>query len=279
MSNSSAIKSQILALLGNQRIRLTPSALERQLVRYRLQPCKRIIRSLIKEMVAEGSLLYTNHFNTTHLEVNYNRPFQVSDRIILSQQTCSSTNSNPNAVFINIDQGCAFGIGDHPTTRLSLRGIDLVMQEASKRGSFDGFQALDIGTGSGVLAMAAVGLGAASAVGIDIDQSALYEAGRNIRMNGMDQKIILTTDSLESLVESRFSLVMANLRPPTLKQIIFQIEKVSKPEAYWVFSGCREEGLESVTAMLPSTKTRIFWKEKSCGWAALAVKYERKSAR
>ena len=254
----------------------TPSALERALCNHRSLLSKKLIRSLIKEMVAEGSLLYTNHFNTTHLELNYNRPIQVSDRIILSPHICSSLNSNPKALLIKMDQGSAFGIGDHPTTRLSLRAVDVVLDEASRKGSFDGFQALDIGTGSGVLAIAAVGLGAARAVGIDIDPVALHEAGKNIQLNGMKHKIILTTDFMESLGDSRFSLVMANVRPPTLKQMLPVIEKLSTSEAYWVFSGCREEALESVAANFPLLESRIMWKEKSCGWAALAAKYERK---
>jgi ribosomal protein L11 methyltransferase len=276
LSSCNAMKSQILALLGDQQLRMTPSALERALCNHRSLLSKKLIRSLIKEMVADGSLLYTNHFNTTHLELNYNRPIQVSDRIILSPHICSSLNSNPKALLIKMDQGSAFGIGDHPTTRLSLRAVDVVMDDALRIGSFEGFQALDIGTGSGVLAIAAVGLGAARAVGIDIDPVALHEAGKNIQLNGMEPKIMLTTDLLESLGDSRFSLVMANVRPPTLKQMLPVIEKLSTSEAYWVFSGFREEALENFVANLPSHGSRILWKEKSCGWAALAAKYERK---
>jgi ribosomal protein L11 methyltransferase len=272
LSNCNAVKSQILALLGNQQMRLTPSALERELCRDKSQFSKKVIRSIIKEMVAEGSLQYTNHFSTTHLELNYNRPTQVSERIILSPHICSSQNYNPEALLIVMDQGGAFGLGDHPTTRLSLRGVDIVMKDALKRGSLDGFQALDIGTGSGVLAMAAVGLGAAGAMGIDIDPAALHEAGRNIELNGMESKIMLTSDSLESLGDYRFSLITANLRPPTIQRMLPLIDRLSTSEAYWVISGCREDALENVIAMLPLKKIKIIWKETSCGWAALAVK-------
>jgi len=271
-----AMKSQILALLGNRQLRMTPSDLERELCQGCSQSPKKEIRSLIKAMVAEGSLRYTNHFNTTHLELNYDRPIQVSERIILSPPTDSRTDSDPNALCIKIDPGSAFGIGDHPTTRLSLRGVDIVMNDALKKRCWDRVQALDIGTGSAVLAMAAVGLGAASAVGIDIDPTALHEAGKNIQLNGMAHKIKLTTDSLESLGDSIYSLVMANLRPPTLKRLLPVIEKVSTPEAFWVFSGCREEALERMTAILPKKRAEIFWKAKSCGWAALAARYERR---
>lgn len=271
MSGGNAVRDRILALIGDQWMRLTPSALERELCRCHPDLSKNVVRTAIKEMVAEGTLIYTNHFNTTHLELNFSQPIRVSDRIVLSPHTCTALASESTALVIKIDQGEAFGIGDHPTTRLSLRGVDIVMADVSAKGYYKGLRALDIGTGTGVLAMAAVGLGAESAVGIDINTSALHEAGRNIVLNGMDKQIRLTTDSLESLADSRFGLVMANLRPPTLKQMLPMIEKLTASEAYWVFSGCREEALEDVVAMLPQNKTEILWQEKSCGWAALAA--------
>ena len=147
------------------------------------------------------------------------------------------------------------------------------MQEAGDRGLLDDFQALDVGTGSGVLAIAAVGLGASKAVGIDIDTTALFEAGQNIELNGMDQKIELTTNSLEDLADSRFSLVMANLRPPTLKQMLPAIIAKSSQQAYWVFSGFRDEAFARVARCLPVPESKIIWHEGSCGWAALAAKY------
>jgi ribosomal protein L11 methyltransferase len=277
LSNSNALKKQILALLGNQHVRMTPLDLERKFGGLRPRSFRKTLRSVIKEMVTEGSLLYTNHFNTTHLELNFNRPIQVSDRLIISPYGCSNLIPNPKGLLIKIDPGCAFGFGDHPTTRLSLRGVDMVMSDALRKGCCDTIQALDIGTGSGVLAVAAVALGAAGAVGIDIDPTALHEAAKNIHLNGMDHSILLTTDSPDSMAESRFALVMANLRPPTLKQMLPAIVKLSTAEAFWVFSGCRDDALESVIAMLPSNNTKIVWKERSCRWAALVAKYQRTS--
>ena len=145
------------------------------------------------------------------------------------------------------------------------------MADARNKGDLTGFQALDIGTGSGVLAMAAVGLGAAGAVAIDNNPAALHEAGRNIALNGMQGKILLTSDSLNSQANNRFALVMANLRPPTVKQMLPAMERLSRPEAYWVLSGFRDDALEGIAAMLPAGNAKIRWKEKSCGWAGLIV--------
>lgn len=273
MSHVTGLEKQILDLLGQRHIRLTPSSLEQEICHSNAQASRKMVRSVIKKMVAEGVLLYTNHFNTTHLELNFNRPNQLSERISLIPgiRTCQTKSSN--SFCIRLDQGSSFGSGDHPTTRLSLRGLDYVMQLACRSELKGEFQALDIGTGSGVLAIAAIGLGASSAVGLDIDPIALYEAARNIALNEMGQKIELTSDPMEGLPDSRFSLVMANLRPPTLKRLMPAIVAKSTHRAYWVFSGCRQEALDSVFAILPGPAAKIIWQECSCGWAALAIRY------
>jgi ribosomal protein L11 methyltransferase len=82
---------------------------------------------------------------------------------------------DPGAVNILLDPGLAFGSGSHPSTRLCLRWLDRVIQ--------GGESVLDYGCGSGVLAVAALKLGAASAVGIDIDEQALLAARRNAMHN------------------------------------------------------------------------------------------------
>lgn len=267
-----SVKNDILALLGDCRMRLTPSALEREICSGRLYPSRKLVRTIIKEMVAEGLLLYTNHFNTTHLELNYSRPNQVSDRIFLVPNLGQPQNPNSSALCIRLDQGGSFGFGDHPTTRLALQGVDFVMQRADQNGPTNDFRALDIGTGSGVLAMAAVGLGASGATGIDTDPAALYEAAGNVALNGMTQKITLM-NSMDDLDDARFALVMANLRPPTLKSLMPAITAKSIHHAYWVLSGYRDEEMGSLVEIFPAVGCKIIWQGRSCGWSALAARY------
>ena len=258
-------------MLGSHWIRLTPSALERQLCGYFPGIAKKTVRSTIKKLVSDGILQYTNHFNTTHLELNYLRPVQVSPRIILAPCSSSCSSNDKDLLYIKLNQGGAFGIGDHPTTRLSLHGVDFAMQHAVSKKRPEKIRALDIGTGSGVLAIAAVGLGAESAVGLDICPIALHEAKENIRMNNMELKIRLTTDSLQSLGGLRFALISANLRPPTLMQMLPMIKALSGPETYWVFSGCKAEAAERLAGSLIRQNAKILWQETSCGWAGMAA--------
>lgn len=267
------LKKTIYDLFEKRHIRLTPRDLERTVCRSHPGLSSRTVRSAVKELVAEGTLFYSYHFSTTHIELNFCKPFRVSPRIVLLPygQTCPPADDGTQTIMLL--QGSAFGIGDHPTTRLALRAIDRVMAVTLAGGLTSGIRALDIGTGSGVLAMAAVRLGAEKVVALDIDRLALHEAGNNIRLNDMDRVIMLTDDPLANLAGESFDLVMANLRPPTLKQILPQVEALSSKNSYWIISGFRQEALEEVVAILPQARTEILSREKACGWAAMTIRY------
>ena len=265
------LKKSIYSIFESRHIRVTPIDLERYLCNTYPRLSQKAVRSAIKEMVAEGALLYTNHFNTTHLELNFCRPMRVSPRIILSPhgQACATAKDEIHS--IKMVQGSAFGIGDHPTTRLALHALDSVMAKTCSLQR--AIRVLDIGTGSGVLAIAAAKLGAERVVALDIDSVALHEAFINVRLNGMDQRIVLRSDSLENLSGIEFEIVMANLRPPTLRQIMPKVEALSSVDCHWIISGFRGESLKEVAELLPLIKTEILSVEESSGWAAMTVRY------
>jgi ribosomal protein L11 methyltransferase len=275
LSDAGTTKQQILAMLNNRQFRVTPSALEREICRIVPGATKEKARRAIKELVAEGDLLYTNHYNTTHLEINFRRPVRVSERIILSPYPIADAKRPEHSIVLVMDHGSSFGVGDHPTTRLCLQAIDRIMSQTFKSAHQEGMKVLDIGTGSGVLAMAAVGLGANRAWGIDLDPAALHEAKKNVVQNGLDDRIVLSKEPLVFLKEKEFSLVMVNLRPPTLKELLPLMEALSAPEAWWIISGFRDEELSQVVATIPQGKTRALWNEASCGWAVLVTQLEK----
>jgi ribosomal protein L11 methyltransferase len=109
-----------------------------------------------------------------------------------------------NEVVINLDPGMAFGTGSHETTRLCLEAIATLF-DRGPCGSL-----LDVGTGSGILAMAAAGLGAAPILANDIDEEACQVARDNIAQNGLDASITVTAEPLEVLTGA-FNVVIANI--------------------------------------------------------------------
>lgn len=117
--------------------------------------------------------------------------------------------SGLDAYIIRIDPGPAFGTGQHPTTRMCIAAMEQMTFSQS-------WTMLDVGTGSGILAIYGATLGAKRVVGIDIDPEALQWAKRNIRLNHLEGSIQLSSQPL-SLLKGSFSLLTANL---TLQEII-----------------------------------------------------------
>ncbi len=109
-------------------------------------------------------------------------------------------------VVLTLDPGMAFGTGLHPTTRLCLAAVESL----ADRGGLADARALDVGCGSGILAIAALKLGAASAVGVDTDPIAIEATTANARRNRLSRRVRARDGSLPS-GERPFDVVLANL--------------------------------------------------------------------
>ena len=110
-----------------------------------------------------------------------------------------------DAAVVRLDPGLAFGSGTHPTTALCLRWLDMLAAD----GALGGARVLDFGCGSGILALAALKLGAASAVGVDNDPQALLASMDNARRNAVDQHLAVHLPEDEP--PAAYPLVVANI--------------------------------------------------------------------
>lgn len=153
---------------------------------------------------------------------------------------------------IVIDPGQAFGTGGHASTRLCLEWIDELLQptaaEGEGEGGFD--RVLDVGTGSGVLALAAVALGAESAVGLDLDPVAIEAARFAARRNGLDSRVRFFVGPIEALGRSdeKYPLVLANLLKREMWPIASALaQRVGRPGRL-VLAGLLEEDVAPVCA-------------------------------
>ena len=174
---------------------------------------------------------------------------------------------------IEIDPGMAFGTGSHPTTKMCLKALLRISAEGggNKIPSF-----LDIGTGSGILAIAAKKLGCARAVGTDIDEDALTAATDNARKNSVC--VTFTTKSpLE--VKGRFSVVAANILSGTLIELSADISAKVKPGGVLILSGILREEASRVERTYRgflglNPLRRLSGKGGGGDWAALVMKRE-----
>jgi len=140
------------------------------------------------------------------------------------------TPSDPNAINIVLDPGLAFGTGSHPTTRLCLRWLD-----SNLRG---GENVLDYGCGSGILAIAALKLGAAHAVGVDVDLQAVIASRDNAIANQVkDVQFYLPDDA----PQSSYDLVVANILTNPLRMLAPLLAKSTRQGGQIVLSGILEE--------------------------------------
>lgn len=272
MSPHGDIRKTILTLLAGDHIRLTPGDLVREILKKQPGVTRRTVQQGIKNLVAQGRLIYTHHFSASHVELNFRQPVRISERVVLSPANCRVAGTPADAV-IKILDGAVFGGGDHPTTRMALRGLDAVLAKDLRSMPRNKLRVLDVGTGSGVLALAALKLGAASAVGVDIDPLACDAARKNGALNRLSHRLEISDQLPQPIFKGTFDLVLANLRPPTLKQLFPQLSPLSSGGAVWILSGFRVEEQDDVEKVLPHVGEHRIWKAAAYDWAAWALKF------
>ena len=144
------------------------------------------------------------------------------------------------AINIRLDPGLAFGTGTHPTTRLCLRWLDAHLTP--------GATVIDYGCGSGILAIAAMKLGAASAAGIDIDEQALLAARHNARQNHTEVSYFAAEDELHAQLKSAANVVVANILANPLTVLAPLLARLTLPGGQVVLSGILATQADEVRA-------------------------------
>jgi ribosomal protein L11 methyltransferase len=149
-----------------------------------------------------------------------------------------------------IDPGAAFGTGAHESTRLALEWIDALAADLPPDGVV-----LDIGAGTGVLAIAALALAPVRALALDLDPVAALATRDNARRNGLDERLGVFAGDLAALDPgARFSAIVANLLRRELEPLLSGISSRAEPEAPIVLSG-----------LLEAERARIERLARACG--------------
>jgi ribosomal protein L11 methyltransferase len=156
---------------------------------------------------------------------------RVGRRLVI-RPTWRRHHREPDDVVLALDPGMAFGTGLHPTTRLCLGVLEVV----ADRGRLKGARVLDVGCGSGILAIAAARLGARSALGVDTDPIAIEATTANARRNRLARRIRARLGSLPS-GEPPFDVVLANLIAGVLVALALALHDELRPGGILVASG------------------------------------------
>ncbi|WP_373497781.1 50S ribosomal protein L11 methyltransferase [Desulfococcus sp.] len=233
---------------------------------------RRWARSAVGRLVAAGELAYREQHGHTIIEPSFDRPVRLSPHVVVKP---AGTAYTPRAgdVVVRLAHGASFGTGQHPTTRLSVRGIDMALTELGLIEGMPDAAALDVGTGSGILAIAALMLGIRRGVGVDIDPCAVDEAKRNAALNGLSERLSIGAVPIGE-IRGTFALITANLRFPTLRRILTEMLRLSAPRAAWVVSGIRSGEVRPLREEYAACGLECRWQAEEKDWAALAFERE-----
>ena len=174
-------------------------------------------------------------------------PRRVGKRILITP-TWSDASHNETDVLIQLDPGMAFGTGHHPTTRLSLELLEHSIEPH--------YHVADIGTGSGILTIAAVKLGAQQVDAIELDPTAIPVAAANFETNGVSRRVRLSeNDGLKSIA-GKYHLIIGNILTKVILPIVPYCAPRLHPDGIVIFSGILGTELAQVESALETNGLR-----------------------
>jgi len=235
------LESQILQYISQSHVSVSFRRLHQHFKQARQlepEPLKQAVRGLVQA----GRLCYRTDFGTSYLDISITGPLKVSEHVFLKPRRGASV-AHAGQWEIVLEEGAAFGRGDHPTTRLAIQLIDSFMGDETWQKKKTSTVTLDIGTGSGVLAIVAAKMGMGRVQAVDIDPCAVFEARSNIRLNNVQKQVTLIND-LEEVGNGSCDLILANMRTPTLIKLLPRILEMAAADSVLIFSGMRTDEMD-----------------------------------
>lgn len=203
-------------------------------------------------------------------------PFRVGRRIWIqpswldvADTAVSGSTIQPDDVMLVLDPGMAFGTGTHPTTQMCLQALENLVQP--------GMRVFDVGTGSGILAIAAAKLGAAALLGIDTDEVAVKTAADNAAQNGVIDPLTLRTGTLDTVSERGWDIVVVNILAPIIIALFAEDDLMGyvAENGRLVLSGIIEEQGADVEQAIAAANGRVVQKMQMGDWVSYVVGHDR----
>lgn len=266
------IKQRVYAIVVSSDQKMTPLDVGKKVV-IEAGADRKVVKTAIRELVCEGKLRYSDS-GITFLERSQDEPVRVSRRIVVKPPHRTYMPEREDIV-IDIKPGIAFGNGWHPTTYLVLRALDSLLSGTDYH---DGrsIRALDVGTGTGILAIAAAKLGAKEVMGIDIDRVALFEAKKNVRLNNLEGQITITGTPLEE-IRSFFPLVVANIGGQIIEALsTLLVERVEEGGTI-VLSGFMTDQSEPMLRAYVQKGLVLISRDEERNWACFVLSKRQKT--
>jgi ribosomal protein L11 methyltransferase len=203
---------------------------------------------------ADWADVWKTYFNVT----------RITERIVIKPDW-KDHDPDPSDIVIHLDPGMAFGTGTHPTTSMCIRLIERFL--------VPGFQFLDVGTGSGILMIAAAKLGAKHLTGIDTDKIAVEISQKNLEKNEVSAPLYtLACTTLDQTPDNTYELIAANIIAQVIVDVMPDLERRMAKNGIAILSGIIQERKPDVIAALKACHLNIIHEINEGDWVALAVK-------
>lgn len=204
----------------------------------------------------------------------YFKPLKVSDRLTIKPTWEEYTPQSAQEQIIELDPGMAFGTGTHPTTSLCLRTLEGVIQS--------GDEVIDVGTGSGILAIGACKLGASRVLALDLDPVAVSSATENTRLNGLEDRIQVVESDLLSVLKQGVDtpisvklpvrVVVANILAEIILLFIEDVYEALESGGIYIASGIYKNKEQAVQDALLAAGFEITQTAREEDWVAFVAR-------
>jgi ribosomal protein L11 methyltransferase len=188
---------------------------------------------------------------------------KVSDRIVI-KPTFRDYEKKGDEIVITIDPKMSFGTGEHQTTKLVLRMLEKYVSAGERM--------LDVGSGTGVLAIAALKLGASSAIAVDIDEWCFDNAKENCQLNNVTGNVDVRIGVIDDIKETGFDLITANIQKNILLEICSSIVERVKTGGCIILSGLLDIDEDDVIKFYTAAGLEFLEKEQMDDWISLVFK-------
>ena len=193
----------------------------------------------------------------------YYHPVQVGEHLVVCP-SWEAYDRQPDDVVLTLNPGMAFGTGTHDTTRLCMELLEKYITPQDT--------VLDVGCGSGILAITAALLGANKIIGCDIDEVAVKVAGENAALNGVQDRIAFHQGDLTSQVEGSFQIICANIMADVIIRLSEDAGRYLAKDGIFITSGIIDTREQDVLNALEQNGFQVIERRTSGGWVALACK-------
>ena len=193
----------------------------------------------------------------------YYHPVQVGEHLVVCP-SWEAYDRQPDDVVLTLNPGMAFGTGTHDTTRLCMELLEKYITPQDT--------VLDVGCGSGILAITAALLGANKIIGCDIDEVAVKVAGENAALNGVQDRIAFHQGDLTRQVEGSFQIICANIVADVIIRLSEDAGRYLAKDGIFITSGIIDTREQDVLNALEQNGFQVIERRTSGGWVALACK-------